>query len=98
MRIQCPVNDDNESSQLDLHGPARYRIVVQGRLDPAWVAQIAGLAMRVEAVTPPLTVVWGRLRDQAALHGVLRHLYAMGFPLVSVALLRPGDDPDASGT
>jgi hypothetical protein len=77
---------------LDLAGPADYRIVVQGQLDASWAAQLEGLALHVEAGPPPITTLSGRLRDQAALHGVLRMLYALGLPLRAVILLEASED------
>ena len=94
------MNTDTTLPLLDLHGSARYRIVVQGRLDAAWVEQIDGLHWRSDTGPPAQTILWGCLRDQAALHGLLRTLYNLGLPLVAVALLRPGEEEedDASGS
>jgi hypothetical protein len=94
---RCAVTN-SRSDWLDLHGSARYRIVVQGRLDAAWVEQIDGLQWRSDAGPPAQTVLWGRLRDQAELHGLLRTLYNLGLPLIAVALLRPGEEDNASGS
>jgi hypothetical protein len=80
---------------LDLHGAAHYCIVVQGTLDPAWFAQLDDLTTLIRPGPPQHTVLSGRLRDQAALHGVLRTLYTLGLPLVSVALVRPEEDNHA---
>lgn len=77
---------------LDLASPADYRIVVQGRLDASWAAQLEGLALHAEAGPPPITTLSGRLRDQAALHGVLRVLYGLGLPLRAVVLLEASED------
>ena len=88
------MHTDTPLPLLDLHGSARYRIVVQGRLDAAWIEQIDGLRWRSEAGPPAQTSVWGCLRDQAALHGLLRTLYNLGLPLVAVALLRPKEEEE----
>jgi len=73
---------------IGLHEPRTYRIVVPGELDersPNWAP-----GMEVTAGTEPnelsCTVLTGSV-DQAALHSILRKLYALGIPLLSVALL-----------
>jgi hypothetical protein len=40
---------------------------------------------------PPVTTLTGAL-DQAALQGLLRRLYALGLPLISVICLECGSD------
>jgi hypothetical protein len=44
------------------------------------------MAIRVasEGATPPVTTLTGIIADQAALQGLLRRLYALGLPLLSV--------------
>jgi hypothetical protein len=66
--------------------PAMYRITIQGRLDDSWSEQLGGMAFssELEADGSPLTVLTGRLVDQAALYGVLNALYGLGFALLSV--------------
>ncbi len=70
--------------------PVRYRIVVQGRLDGLWLA-LGGMSIRVERKeTPaPVSTLSGVVADQAALQGLLRRLYVMGFPLLSVTCMGP---------
>ncbi len=79
------------SRSLRLAQPARYRIKVQGWLEPDWSDWLEGLEITTvrEAEAPPVTVLTGNLADQAALHGVLFRLYNMGLPLLSVELLPP---------
>lgn len=76
------------SSVLSLDRPARYEVRVPGQLDDTWSDWFAGMTMAVEsdAPTQPVTVLSGVL-DQAALHGLLRRLYAMGLPLLSVVCM-----------
>ena len=73
-------------STYTLGTPAIYRITIQGRLDDSWSEQLGGMAFSsdVEADGSPLTVLAGRLVDQAALYGVLNALYGLGFALLSV--------------
>ena len=71
--------------KLSLDRPATYQIRVPGYLDESWSDWIGGLTITVESEGdgPPVTTLTGTL-DQAALHGLLRRLYSLGLPLISV--------------
>ena len=68
-----------------LYRPATYQIKVPGELDESWSDWVAGMTITVESQVegPPVTTLTATL-DQAALHGVLRRLYSVGLPLISV--------------
>ncbi len=74
--------------------PATYQINVQGRIDPDWSDRLAGLQISnsVEQAAPPITRLYGKVSDQAALLGVLNSLYELHLPIISV-FVQP--DPDA---
>ena len=42
------------------------------------------IASKGEGEGPPVTTLTGAVADQAALHGLLRRVYALGLPLLSV--------------
>jgi len=68
---------------------AKYRIVVEGVLDPMWLECLGGLEM-TEQRQPGLTVVTqlvGCLADQSALQGVIDTLFMIGLRLMSVERL-----------
>jgi hypothetical protein len=69
-----------------LDRPATYEIKVPGHLDESWSDWIGGMTIAVESEGdgPPITVLTGKI-DQAALQGLLRRLYSLGLPLISVA-------------
>ena len=73
---------------LDLAMPATYRIAVQGDLDESWSDRLGGLAITTTCEgdeAPVVTILYGRLRDQAALLGILTSLYdPLHLPLLSV--------------
>jgi hypothetical protein len=71
--------------QLTLDQPVTYQIRVPGELDESWSDWLAGMTMAVESEGEdlPVTILTCRL-DQAALHGLLRRLYSLGLPLISV--------------
>jgi hypothetical protein len=65
---------------------ATYRIRVRGLLDPAWSGRLGGMTVAVwegpdGARFAELT---GPLADEAALMGVLEHLYNLRMPLLAV--------------
>jgi hypothetical protein len=68
-----------------LDRPATYQVQVPGELDESWSDWVAGMTIAVESEGegPPVTTLTGTM-DQAALHGVLRRLYSVGLPLISV--------------
>ena len=75
----------NRRQKLTLDRPATYQIKVPGELDESWSAWVGGMTIAVESEgeSPPVTTLTGTI-DQAALHGLLRRLYSLGLPLISV--------------
>jgi hypothetical protein len=74
-----------DKQRLTLDRPAAYQIKVPGHLDESW-ADWAGkmtIAVESEGDGPPVTTLTGTI-DQAALQGLLRRLYSLGLPLISV--------------
>ena len=71
--------------KLTLDRPATYQIQVPGELDESWSDWAGGMAITVEGEGegPPVTTLTGTV-DQAALQGLLRRLYSLGLPLISV--------------
>ncbi len=71
--------------KLTLHRPATYQIKVPGEIDESWSDWISGITIVIECDEDnlPITTLTGAL-DQAALIGVLRRLYSLGLPLLSV--------------
>lgn len=61
--------------------PRQYRIEVEGELGPSYEAAFD--TMRVEAADGN-TLIWGLVKDQAELHGVLDVIAALGLDLVSL--------------
>ena len=73
------------NQKLTLDRPATYQIKVPGHLDESWSDWAGGMTITVESEGdgPPVTTLTGIL-DQAALQGLLRRLYSLGLPLISV--------------
>ena len=78
-----------------LDQPARYEIKVPGRLDESWSDWIEGMTIEVESGGdgPTITTLTGVVADQAALQGLLNHLYALGLSLISVNVIETGGEP-----
>ena len=73
------------TQKLTLYQPVTYQIKVPGILDERWSDWIGAMALTFEEDRDgrPVTTLTGTL-DQAALQGLLRHLYTLGLPLISV--------------
>ena len=82
--------------KLMLDQPATYQIKVPGHLDESWSDWTGGMTITVESQDdgPPVTTLTGPVADQAALQGLLRRLYSLGLPLLSVICIEC--DPERS--
>jgi hypothetical protein len=69
--------------------PGSYRIEVQGQLDASWSDRLGGMHITTDSSGKqgPVTILEGRLRDQAALAGVLNALYEFHLPVITVQRL-----------
>jgi hypothetical protein len=75
-----------DKQKLTLDHPATYQIKVPGTINVSqtdWTSTFE-ITVESEGVGPPVTTLTGDL-DQAALHGLLRRLYSLGLPLISVS-------------
>jgi hypothetical protein len=72
--------------KLTLDQPATYQIKLPGHLDESWSDWAGGMTITVENEDDGLlvTTMTGVVADQAALQGLLRRLYSLGLPLISV--------------
>jgi len=75
----------DRKQKLTLDQPTIYQIQVPGQLDESWAKLGWEVTIRVEsrADGSPVSTLTGAF-DQAALQGLLRRLYSMGLPLISV--------------
>jgi len=81
--------------ELSLYRPVTYQIKVPGYLDESWSDWAGGMAVTFEGEDDglPVTTLTGTV-DQAALQGLLRRLYSMGCPLISVNRIEPGQEDE----
>jgi hypothetical protein len=84
-----------DKRKLTLDRPATYQIKVPGHLDEHWADWVERMTLTVESQGDgtPVTTLTG-IVDQAALHGLLRWLYSLGLPLISVNCIE-GDSEEA---
>jgi hypothetical protein len=77
---------------LTMEGPATYKIIVRGTIDPSTANRLSGMSISqiLSEDGAVETVVVGRLADQAALSSVLNTLYGLHLPVVSADCLESG--------
>ena len=71
--------------KLSLDRPATYQIKMPGHLNESWSEWAGSMTITVESDDDglPVTTLTDTV-DQAALQGLLRRLYSLGLPLISV--------------
>jgi hypothetical protein len=76
------------TQKLTLDRPVKYQIKVPGLPDKSWSEWAASMTISAEGedTDQPITTLTGTI-DQAALQGLLRRLYSLGLPLISVDLV-----------
>jgi hypothetical protein len=76
---------------ISMSSPAIYRIRVRGKLDAELARKLDGLNLSEEPASgdgnKPISILVGRLIDQAALSGLLVSLYELHLPLISIDCL-----------
>ncbi len=84
------INKDRQKLTLDR--PATYQIKVPGHIGESWSDWVEGMTITAETEVDgtPITALTGTI-DQAALHGLLRQLYSLGLPLISVTCVDCGE-------
>jgi hypothetical protein len=76
---------EKSKQKLTLDRPTTYQIKVPGHLNESWLEWAGSMTITVESKGdgPPVAILTGTF-DQAALQGLLRRLYSLGLPLISV--------------
>ena len=85
--------------KLTLDRPETYQVKVPGHLNESWSDWGGEMKVTVEnqGDGPPVTILTGTL-DQAALQGLLRRLYSLGLPLISVDWVACGSEDEDEST
>lgn len=79
--------------RIRLSTPCRYRVEVQGEVGPSWSDRLGGMRVLPSTLVEgsKVTVLEGRVSDQAELAGILNTLYALHLPLLVVQCLESDD-------
>ena len=89
------MGSTHDRKGLKLWTEATYRICVQGKLDERYSDRLGGLTITQatdDNDDAPVTTLYGKLIDQAALFGVLNTLYnSMHLPLLLVECVDIGE-------
>ncbi|MEZ4768438.1 MAG: hypothetical protein R2844_08425 [Caldilineales bacterium] len=87
------MNDHDH--RLTLDRPFTYQIKVPGEFNESWSEWFGGMTIAVEGRDrqTPVTLLTGAV-DQAALQGLLRRLYSLGLPLISVVCMECSEQGD----
>jgi hypothetical protein len=83
------MKDENETKIVHSTSPygGFYEIHVKGQLDESWTDWLEGLEM--ELLANGEMILSGRIRDQAALMGILNKVYGLNLTLRSVNEVGP---------
>lgn len=74
--------------------PGEYRIKAEGYLSPDWLVRFGSMQVKSSPPTEgdgALTIMQGRVHDQAELAGILNTLYELHLSLLSVQYLDVGE-------
>lgn len=73
-------------ANTNLNGSIFYEVLVQGRLDSDWSERMAGMSITSSSGKngEPQTRLYGGIRDQAELFGVLETLYDLNMSLIEI--------------
>ena len=87
------MNEKKKVPGFNFKKSAIYKIVVEGNLDESWSDRL-GLQITVQkkAGKKPISLLVGKIADQAALSSVLNSLYDMHMTVISVNMLTDVED------
>lgn len=85
------MSTEPEPKQISFDHPASYQIRIRGRIKRSWSDRFEGMTITVveSEGEPVITVLEGRLLDQAALAGVLNTIYELHLLVLEVRCLGP---------
>jgi hypothetical protein len=77
---------NNDAGRLNLDQTANYEVRVQGRLSGDLLDWSDCLSVEIETTTgsPSITTFIGPVKDQSALHGLLKRIRDLGLPILVV--------------
>jgi len=87
------MSDFDGGKSLKIWAAATYHIEVEGEVGESWSDNFGNMhiTIRTRKDNSTVTVLVGRVRDQAELSGLLNSLYDCHLPILSVELLEDED-------
>ena len=88
------MSDAYDGQPLKIWSPARYHIEVEGMVGKSGSDHFGNMRIttREREDNSIITIMVGRVRDQAELSGLLNRLYENHLPILSVELLEDEED------
>lgn len=88
--------DKQQRKRISIDSSATYSIKVQGCLEDIWSDRLAGMkiTMNIQVYQDPITTLWGPIKDQSELIGVLNGLYELRMPILSVDIVPEENELD----
>ena len=88
------TDDHRRLQNYGFSKPAVYQIKVQGTLQQRLSERLGGMQIRTfqKQEGKPVSIITGRVNDQAGLSGILNSLYEMHLLVLSVEILSHSED------
>ena len=88
------MSETYDGKSLKIWAPATYHIEVDGEVGKSWSEHLCTMRIttRTRKDNSIVTILVGRVRDQAELSGLLNSLYDYHLPILSVDLLPENND------
>ncbi len=83
-------------ANLPASTPRHYQIIVEGKLDPSWSNWLGGMQLSAtkDVTGVDVTILSGNIADQAALRGILNHLWDLNLTLRTVQQIDPNSNQE----
>jgi hypothetical protein len=92
--VKTDVDDNGDRRNFGYSKPAVYQIKVLGIVPPDWSDRLGGMQISTthKHEKKAVSILTGRVNDQAALSGILNSLYEMRLVVLSLEILSHFDD------
>lgn len=77
---------------MNLDEPLNYKIRIKGHLNQDWEGWFDNVT--IKQTDDGETIITCTVKDQSALHGLLRRIRDLGIPLISIVRINPSNDDE----
>ncbi len=77
---------------MNLDEPLNYEIRIKGHLNQDWEGWFDNVT--IKQTDDGETIITCTVKDQSALHGLLRRIRDLGIPLISIVRINPSNDDE----